>query len=184
MLKKSITYTDFNGDEQTEDFYFNLTRAELVELELSHKGGLKESLEKIVADEDGKQIIEQMKNIVLGSYGVKSPDGKRFVKNQQLREEFESSEAYSVLFMELVTETDAAVAFVNGIMPKGMTVDENQVQLPVSPPANPGGIGERYADGVDIRSEPKLLSRQQVLEMDPAELQSGIAEGKYKLVKD
>ena len=121
MLKKSITYEDFNGEEATEIFFFNLSKAELIEMELSHKGGLSESLKEIAASEDGKRIIEEMKSIILTSYGKKSADGRRFMKSDQIREEFASSEAYSVLFMELVTDAEAAVAFVQGIIPKGMT---------------------------------------------------------------
>lgn len=121
MLKKAITYEDFNGEEATEIFFFNLSKAELIEMELSHKGGLSESLKEIAASEDGKRIIEEMKSIILTSYGKKSADGRRFMKSDQIREEFASSEAYSVLFMELVTDAEAAVAFVQGIIPKGMT---------------------------------------------------------------
>ena len=120
MLKKTITYTDFNGNEVSEDYFFHLSKAELVELEMSHQGGLSESLGRIVAAEDTKAIIAEFKNILLGSYGQKSIDGKRFVKNQTLRDEFESSEAYSTLFMELVTDTNAAIEFINGVIPAGM----------------------------------------------------------------
>lgn len=127
MLKKTIKYTDFNGEEQSEDFFFHLSKAELVELELSHEGGLSESMTKIVAAQDGAAIIKEFKNIVLLSYGVKSPDGKRFIKNQQLREEFESSEAYSTLFMELVTNTDAAIEFINGVVPGDLAAEAAKV---------------------------------------------------------
>ena len=82
MLKKTITYEDFNGDKVSEDFFFHLSKAELVELELSHKGGLSEALKRIVESEDGKAIIAEFKNIILSSYGQRSDDGKRFVKNQ------------------------------------------------------------------------------------------------------
>lgn len=121
MLKKTLTYQDFNGEEVSEDYFFHLSKAELVELELSHKGGLSESLQKIVASEDGKAIIAEFKNIILLAYGQRSEDGKRFIKNQQLREEFESSEAYSTLFMELVLNTDSAIEFINGVVPKDMS---------------------------------------------------------------
>lgn len=120
MLKKTITYEDFNGETVTEDFFFHLSKAELVELELSHDGGLSAALQRIVAAEDGKAIIAEFKNIILTAYGQRSPDGKMFIKNQQLRDEFEATEAYSTLFMELVTDTDAASAFINGIVPAGM----------------------------------------------------------------
>lgn len=130
MLKKTLTYTNFNEEDVTETFFFNLSKAELIELELSHKDGLSESLKRIAASEDGKLIIAEMKNLILKSYGEKSPDGKRFIKNQRLRDEFESSEAYSELFMELVTDADAAVAFVQGIIPKGMADVTEEVASP------------------------------------------------------
>jgi len=127
VLKKTITYEDFNGEEVSEDFFFHLSKAELVELELSHEGGLSESLQRIVAAQDGKSIIAEFKNILLTSYGQKSADGKRFIKNQQLREEFESTEAYSTLFIELVTNADAAVEFINGVIPTGMAEEAAKV---------------------------------------------------------
>ena len=127
MLKKTITYKDFNDEEVSEDFFFHLSKAEIVELEMSEEGGLSEALKKIIASNDGKEIIARFKEIILGSYGKRSPDGKRFVKNQQVREEFESSEAYSVLFMELVTNADKAAEFVNGIIPKGMAEEAAKV---------------------------------------------------------
>ena len=112
MLKRSITYTDYNGGTRTEDFYFNLTQAEVTEMELSVDGGLVEMINRIVAAQDGKQIIATFKDIILRAYGEKSPDGKRFIKNQELRDAFAQTEAYSILFMELATNADAAAAFV------------------------------------------------------------------------
>lgn len=120
MLKKTIKYTDFNGDEVVEDYFFHLSKAELIELEMAHKGGLSEALKEIVASEDGKAIIAEFKNIILSSYGVRSEDGKRFIKNPALRYDFESSEAYSTLFVELVTDADAAAQFINGVIPQDM----------------------------------------------------------------
>lgn len=117
MLKKSLKYTDFDGNERTEDFYFNLTKAEVTEMEMSTEGGLTRMLEKIVAEKDSKRIIEAFKDLILRSYGEKSPDGKRFVKNQELRDAFSQTEAYSDLFMELATNAEAAAAFVAGIIP-------------------------------------------------------------------
>lgn len=117
MLKKTMTYVDYNGTERTEDFYFNLTKAELMEMELGISGGMAEMLQRIVASQDGPEIIRIFKDLVLKAYGVKSPDGKRFIKNNTLREEFEQTEAYSDLFMELATNVDKASAFINGIMP-------------------------------------------------------------------
>ena len=127
LLKKTITYEDFNGEKVSEDFFFHLSKAELVELELSHQGGLSESLQRIVAAEDGKSIVAEFKNIILTSYGKRSDDGKRFIKNKDLREEFESTEAYSALFMELVTNTDAAVEFIQGIIPQDMSEEATKL---------------------------------------------------------
>lgn len=117
MLKRTITYPDYNGGSRTEDFYFNLTQAEITEMELSVDGGLVEMINRIVAAQDGKQIIATFKDIILRAYGVKSADGKRFIKSQELRDAFSQTEAYSQLFMELATNADAAAAFVNGIVP-------------------------------------------------------------------
>lgn len=117
MIKKTITYADYNGVERTEDFYFNLTKAEIMEMEMSTSGGLAEMITRIVAAQDAPAIIKIFKDLILKAYGVKSPDGKRFMKSKEISEEFEQTEAYSQLFMELVTNTDAASAFVNGIIP-------------------------------------------------------------------
>ena len=117
MLKKTITYTDYDGNESTEDFYFNISKAELAELEYSVKGGLKKMMEKAVAEKDGPRIIQYFKEIVLKSYGVKSNDGRRFMKDKELTREFSETEAYVNLFMELATDEKAAAAFMNGVMP-------------------------------------------------------------------
>lgn len=128
MLKRTITYPDYNGGSRTEDFYFNLTQAEITEMELSVDGGLIEMITRIVAAQDGKQIIATFKDIILRAYGEKSPDGKRFIKSQELRDAFSQTEAYSQLFMELATNADAAAAFVNGIVPA-------QTSAPAASPA-------------------------------------------------
>ena len=118
MLKKTVTYTDYNGVERTEDFYFNLTKAELTEMELSTEGGLEAMIRKIVAEKNAPAIIKIFKELVLKAYGEKSPDGRRFIKNDEVRDGFAQTEAYSEIFMELATDADAAAAFVNGITPK------------------------------------------------------------------
>ncbi len=121
MLKKTITYTDFNGDKRTEDFYFNLTKAELTELELGKNGGLTGYIEKITNAQSGPEIIKLFKEIILMSYGEKDPEGKRFIKNDALREAFLQTEAYSELFMELASDDTAAAAFINGIVPADLS---------------------------------------------------------------
>lgn len=117
MLKLTRTYQDYNGVSRTEDFYFNLTQAEITEMEVSVDGGLVEMINRIVAAQDGKQIIALFKDIILRAYGEKSPDGRRFIKNQEIRDAFAQTEAYSDLFMELATDSKAAANFVNGIIP-------------------------------------------------------------------
>lgn len=117
MLKKTITYNDYNGTERTEDFYFNLTKAEIMEMEMGTTGGLAEMINKIVAAQDAPSIIKVFKDLVLKSYGEKSADGKRFIKSEEIATAFSQTEAYSQLFMELATDADAAAVFVNGIMP-------------------------------------------------------------------
>lgn len=117
MIKKTITYTDYNGVERTEDHYFNLTKAEIMEMELSTTGGLAEMIQKITAAQDAPAIIKLFKDLVLKSYGEKSPDGRRFIKSKEISDAFAQTEAYSQLFMELATDADAASKFVNGIMP-------------------------------------------------------------------
>lgn len=117
MLKKTIPYTDYNGVERTEDFYFNLSKAEVMEMEMTTTGGLADQITKIVAAKDNPSIIKIFKDLVLKAYGEKSPDGKRFIKNDELRTAFSETEAYSNLFMELATDANAATLFVNGIVP-------------------------------------------------------------------
>lgn len=117
MLKKTITYTDYNDVERTETFWFNLSKAEITEMEMSTVGGLSEYVRRIVAAQDLPTIIKLFKELILKAYGEKSPDGRRFIKSPELSEQFMQTEAYSELFMELSTDAEAAAAFVNGIVP-------------------------------------------------------------------
>jgi hypothetical protein len=117
MLKKSITYIDYNDKERTEDFYFNLSKSEVMEMEMTTTGGLAEKITNIVAAQDTPSIINIFKDLVLRSYGEKSPDGKRFIKSKDLSDAFCQTEAYSNLFMELATDATAATAFIDGIVP-------------------------------------------------------------------
>ena len=128
MLKKTITYDDFNGQSRTEDFFFHLTKAELVELEVSEKAGFAESLKAIVAAEDGAMIIGQFKRIILLAYGQKSDDGRRFIKNKELCDAFAQTEAYSQLFIELATDAGAAAAFINGIVPANLAAEVEKAE--------------------------------------------------------
>ena len=128
MIKKTITYTDYDGNERTEDFYFNLSKPELIEMQTSEAGGLEKKIEKISKEQDVKKIIELMKDIIKKSYGVKSDDGKRFIKNQEVLDEFMQSEAYSELFMSLATNANEASDFINGILPKGLVEEAKKIE--------------------------------------------------------
>lgn len=128
MLKKTITYTDYNGVERSENFYFNLTKAEIMEMELGTVGGFAEMVQRIVDAKDAPTIIKIFKDLVLKAYGEKSADGKRFIKSDELRESFAQTEAYSQLFMELATDSKAASAFVNGIVPADVAKQAAQQQ--------------------------------------------------------
>ena len=120
MLKQKIEYTDFDGEKRSEDFYFNFTEAEIQELNLKTPGGIEARLQKIIQSKDQAQIVEYFKSLILDSYGEKSDDGRKFIKVQdgkRLSEEFEQTAAYNKLFMLLSTNTEAAIKFVNGIIP-------------------------------------------------------------------
>ena len=125
MLKKIITYTDYNGVERTEPFYFNLSKAELMEMELGVTGGMTEMLDKIIAAKDAPSLMKTFKEMIMKAYGVKSDDGKRLIKSEELSIAFTQTEAYNVLFMELITDDKAAADFVNGIIP-------NEIQAEVA----------------------------------------------------
>lgn len=131
MLKKTINYTDYNGVERTEDFYFNLSKAEIMEMEMSTSGGLAEMIQKIVQEKDAPAIIKVFKELILKAYGEKGPDGKHFVKSEKISTDFSQTEAYSQLFMELATDADAAAAFVNGIIPKDVQSSATPALKPI-----------------------------------------------------
>lgn len=117
MLKKTIKFVDYNGVEREEDKYFNLSRAELLEMEMSEAGGMGAKLERIVKSQDPSAIMATFKDIIMRAYGEKSDDGKRFIKSKELSEAFTQTEAYSELLMEIIQDSDKAAAFINGIIP-------------------------------------------------------------------
>ena len=128
MLKKVITYIDYDGNERKETFYFNLSKAEIAEMELSISGGLEQMLKKIIDERDQPKLVAMFKDLILRSVGEKSPDGKRFIKNKEISDAFSQTEAYSDLFMELATNADAAAAFVNGILPPGFADEAKKIE--------------------------------------------------------
>lgn len=117
MLKKTIIYTDFNGEKVQEDLYFNLTKADIMKKELSVPGGYASKLKAMYLKKDIPLIMQYMEEIILDSYGIKSDDGKQHLKNQKIREEFASSAAYSELLFELLTDADKATEFIQGVFP-------------------------------------------------------------------
>ena len=130
MLKKTITYTDYNGLERTENFYFNLSKAEIAEMELTTVGGFAEMIQRVVDAQDQAAIVKIFKDLILKAYGEKSEDGKRFMKSNEISTAFAQTEAYSILFMELATDADSAAAFVNGIIPSDV---QKQMSANVTP---------------------------------------------------
>lgn len=118
MLKKTITYVDYDGNQRTEDFYFNLSKAEITEMQFGVDGGLEAQLKRIVETKNQPAIIREFKNLVLKAYGEKSDDGRHFMKSPEIAHKFECSEAYSIIFMELATDANKAAEFVNAVIPK------------------------------------------------------------------
>ena len=128
MYSRKVKYEDYDGNEREVECYFNLNKAELLELQMSWDGGLEKVLEKIIAEHDQKRMIEMFKMIILKSYGQKSLDGNRFIKNDQLTEEFTQTEAYSELFMLFATNADAASEFINGIIPQSVAAEAKKLE--------------------------------------------------------
>lgn len=118
MYIKTITYTDYNGESRTEDFYFNITKAELAEYNIMTEGGLEAKIKRITAAKEATEIFKMFKALILMSYGKKSDDGKRFIKSPELTDAFTQTEAYSELFMQLATDEEEANRFVKNVMPK------------------------------------------------------------------
>lgn len=147
MLKKSITFKDLDGNEIVEDFYFSLSKADIAEMELSKKGGLSAHLETIVADENGGEIIKTFKEIIQLAIGKRSADNRRFIKSQEIIDEFVQSDAYSVLFMELVTDDKKGAEFINGIIPADMleavAAGQPVVNISLPSPEDPAWVLEK-----------------------------------------
>ena len=130
MLKKTISYVDYNGVSRKEDFYFNLSKAELMEMELTTPGGMSSMLTRIVEARDDSEIMKIFKDLILKAYGEKSADGKHFNKSPEISEAFSHTEAYSELFVELASDSDAASQFVKGIVPQDLQNEMNKQSLP------------------------------------------------------
>lgn len=178
MIKKTITYKTFDGEEVTEDFFFHLSRADIVELEVSRKGGLQETLKQLIESEDGAEIMELFKKILGMSVGRKSPDGKRFIHSEEIRNDFFQSNAYDVFFIELVTNTDVQIEFIQGIVPADMmaeATDEQKQEL------KEVIEGVKPSDGPQITTPTRKLTSEELAVIDADDLKSGLASGRYTL---
>lgn len=197
MLKKTITYEDFNGETVSEEHFFHLSTAELLEMEFHQQGGMSALLEEIQNTEDRGKMIDLFKEIVSKAYGKRSPDGKKFIKTQELREEFLSSEAYSALFMDLITNENEAATFFTGMLPKDIG---KNLSLPRESKPEPRVISRAEAAAMpsseltrgltsgtiqiskeEPKPQPRELSQAEMIEMDASELQEGLKSGRYIL---
>ena len=126
MLKKTITYTDYDGMERTEDFWFNLSKTELTKLDAELPGGVLGVLRKIIDKKDRNALVDFIETLILRSYGEKTLDGKRFVKTPDMAEEFMQTPAYDELFMSVLSDTDSQTSFINGVIPQSMVKEIEQ----------------------------------------------------------
>jgi hypothetical protein len=173
MIRKEITYTDFNDEVQTEACYFNLSKAELIEMEVADGGSLGDELKKYVMEQNISAMLKMFKTIILESYGVKSEDGKRFIKDRVKTEEFKQSPAFDALFTELATEPDAAAEFVNGVVPKDLVEKALKHQSEVVPiNSGPGYLSDPktgkklpWADREPTAKELQSMTQAQLLEV-------------------
>ena len=130
MITMTIKFTDFDGIERQEDFQFNLTEQEIAKMNLEKKGGLKKYLENIIAAKDLPELTNLFESLIQRSYGIKSPDGRKFVKSKEILDDFMSTQAYSDLYMRLITNTNEATKFINGIVPESMAKEIAKVGKP------------------------------------------------------
>lgn len=135
MLKKTVSYKDFNGNQQKEAFWFHLSETEMAEIDSKHKSGYREYLVGLVNSEDREKLFQEFKSVILNAFGEKSEDGRSFVKNEALREAFSQTAAYNALFIEIASDADAAAAFINGIMPIEAFKDQDKPNLPPPTPS-------------------------------------------------
>lgn len=137
MLKKTISYTDYDGNQRTEDFYFNLSKAEITEMELSMEGGMRAYIQRIIAAKSQLELVKLFKDVVLKSYGKKSTDGRLFLKNDAIRAEFEASPAFSAIYMELMSDAQKAANFINGLMPADLRNQNPAMEMAATASAAP-----------------------------------------------
>jgi hypothetical protein len=193
LLKKTITYEDFEGQTHTEDFYFHLSKADLIEMEMQFGGGYGQFLQKIGDEANAGQIIEQLQKLIIRSYGVRSEDGKSFRKSPQLSEEFRGHPAFSELLLEVCTNADLAAAFATGIMPASADqiaeqLDElkkrNQEPAISEPADNTGATAATGRTFEQNTQEVTILTRAEARQMSSNELEQKLASGKFRIEDD
>lgn len=180
MIKQSITFTDWDGVEQTEEFYFHLSKLEIAELENSRDGGLSDHIQKAMASEDARLVFEELKEVVLKAYGERSADGKNFRKTDALREQFAATEACSELIFGFLTDPESFFTFVQGVLPKNLDRDLAAIQAKQA--ASSGSTPEPDSSAAEEVAPangqgPRTLSPEQALLMDAHLLRAGIADG-------
>lgn len=210
MLKKSITFTNYDGETETGTYYFHLSKAELVKLEMSLDGGIRGHMQRLIDAKDGETIMKEIDRFIMMAYGVRTTDGKGFVKNDLVREQFKSSEAYSELFIELCTDASKVAHFINGMVPNDLKQDIEELQAnieraaqtgeipthnesmaerthPSDPAAQPAPSSDWQTYGgpekpeSSTAQEPRVLTEVEMREMDAEDLKAGLANGVYKL---
>lgn len=137
MLKRALTYENFNGEQVTDTLYFNLTSTELISLESSYEGGLEQAIKQIIENENVREIISQFQKIILMAYGQRTEDGKRFIKSDKIKEEFSQTAAYDALFMELASDPEKATIFINAIIPKKLVEEVAKAGPALKSPSAP-----------------------------------------------
>lgn len=190
MLKKTITYENpFTNEQVSEEHYFHISKADLVEMEMEEHNvtyvkdgetltGMQAKLQRIVDSQDGKAIMQEIKDIIRRSYGKK--EGDRFIKTQAIWDDFASTEAYSQLFFELCTNAEEAAGFMTGVIPGNLEQISAEIRTQAEKAALTNGDVKSEED-IQVETEPRTLSEAEVVAMDSAELKSGLAEGRYKL---
>lgn len=182
MLKKDITFTDLEGNPVTETHYFNLSKADLIELQMSKQGGFQDWIQTVIDAEDGPTLIRELKDIILMAYGKRSEDGKRFIKSPEDRAEFANSEAFAELFSEIALDADKASEFVNGVMPRGL-IEETRQQLSVFDKDEPQPAETAVASPPAVEAtlekapEPNVITRAEMATLDPDVIRNRLANG-------
>jgi len=169
MLKKTITFEDLDGNEITEDFYFNLTKAEISEMEISKEGGWSDWLTKVVESRDGNVIMHEFKKIIRSSVGRRSEDGRRFIKNDEIVDDFFQSNAYDALFWEMMTDANAAANFVKGVLPKDL-VEASERGETLLPQLTDASLPEDPKEDPDWLKEGRDPTQKELAEMSKEEL--------------